>query len=242
MPEQQPKSESTPVAHTKSSLYDLFYASKAKKTYTNLGVSLILIIIFLVFALMPTIQTIDTVREKIAIYQVYNLKVAKKVANAKTLEQQRTTSGSGGLKDEITFLNKSFLFDYNLLPIYDNFYRRAADNNVRIISINPRLNTGAGFDQANLDSIQGAPSTLAYQVTVNAQAKTLQNTLKYIKTVESYKEMPLLIRVRSVSISDQIESQKVTDELNGTNDQDSSVKGVSVSMTFFVYLDGSRVQ
>ncbi len=100
------------ISATKISLYDLFYASKTQKTYTNLGISLILMILFLIFALVPTVQKLDEIRERIDVYEALNTDVKQKIQAAQMLDNQinnTSLDNPPGVKDEIEFAKKLFV-------------------------------------------------------------------------------------------------------------------------------------
>lgn len=227
------------VAHTKASLYDIFYASKARQTYTYLGVSLILVIVFLAFALVPTITTIGTVQEKIAAYDTLNTALKAKLETAKKLDAQMNTTSTdspNGLKDEIGFMNKVFMTNYDLKPVYTNIYKRSKDNNSTINSITPKFPTvDSGGKQ--VDTFVVPASSQGYELILAMSSTTIENAVNFVKSLESYSENPLICRVKGFSITDIDASFKISP---GNNSQAAGAKGITYTVDLIVYIDETR--
>lgn len=219
------------VAHTKTNLYDLFYATKAKRTYTNLGVSLLLVIVFLIFALVPTLSTLDSIRDSINDYKAINASLKTKIDAVRNLAiQENSTSDNGGVKDELQFLNKVFLKDYNLTPIYVNMYERAKVANVKITSLTPRYPIGSTVIS---DSVLLPPSTNSYEVSVTAESNQLSELLNFTKSLESAENMPLPTRIKNLSLRD------LSQQTNSQGDIIGNTTGFSTDFVIIVYIDPS---
>jgi hypothetical protein len=227
------------VSHTRASLYDIFYASKAKKTYTNLGVSLMLIIVFLIFALVPAISSIGDVQKKILSYENINNDLNIKYEAAKTLDRQYNTLSSesqDGLKEEIDFLNRVFMYKYDVKPVYANLYKRASESEVSILTIAPKFPNADEVNTATLD-ITKVPSVRTYEMDIAFRTNDMANVSKFLKSMEGYKEAPIFSRIETVSITDLNNTAKLN---NADNPQNSTSTGISFSVTLVIYLDTSR--
>jgi hypothetical protein len=222
---QNQNKEEKKVSHIKASVYDLFSASKARKTYTNLGVSLILIIVFLVFALVPTIETIDKVKDKISIYEDLNPKLRDKFLAIKNLSSQKDNE----IGQEIEFVEKVFQKDSNFSTIYLNIDERAKkyQTNIRDITFNyPDEN----FNMT--DTISDPPSSQMYQVNISFDTISLNNAIAFVSSFEGYKKFPIPSRVQNVQFSDLAANSIVNPSQSG-----SAQTGINGSFTLIVYLD-----
>ena len=219
-----------PVSHKRITLYDIFYASKAKKTYTNLGIALLILIVFLVFALVPIIQTLDTVREKIEVYTSINATAIAKINAAKVLRIQIENTSSEndrGLKDEIEFVNKTILTQDNLDIIYNNVYQRAKQNNIQINSITPKFS-----DNRNIleDIIINPPSDSFFEVGFSATAPNMNSAVNFFKSLEGYDNMPIVSRVKNITFSDTVASARLAET------QNNNVITNSIQITFTIQI------
>jgi hypothetical protein len=232
------------IHHTQLNLYDLFFANKKRKTYTNLGISLILIIILLIFALRPTILTIGKIRDKIRQYEDVNTKVEHKIEAAQSLAQQMTQSSEDtpfGLEQEITFMDSVFFQDANIKTFYKNIHDRADKNNVAIKNVSPKYTFSALNNNPNyveFDQSPASPSTKYYEVSMSLEAKSLGDIEKFIQTVEGYEQNPIFSRVRSLTISNHLEESKVKGASSETKASDLTV--VNCNMVMIVYIDDTR--
>lgn len=225
------------VSHKKANLYDLFYASKARKTYTNLGVALILLIVFLVFALVPTLQTLDTVQEKIETYEKLNSLVKTKINTAKVLNNQinlTSKESPTGLKDEIEFAQRSVLTHKDIDILYHNVYQRAKMNNVTLEYITTQF-----YDSkfTKDDTIQNAPSSSFYEVNFTASAYDQTSMINFIKSLEGYDNMPIISRIKDLSIADAEAVKKISDTQkdNEKDNEADNGKKYQISFTIIVY-------
>lgn len=230
------------VNHSKISFYEIFFSTQKRKTYTNLGVSLILIIVLLFFALRPTILTIGKIREQIKDYERVNLAVKSKVEASQQLAQQMSFSSadySGGLKDEIDFLNSVFFADPNVKLFYQNMYQRANKNKVILKSLTPKypLNSEALVLSPDIfDQTIAAPSLKNYEINLLFEAKELKDIEGFVASLEGYSVNPIVSRVKNFTINNQIEDSKVKKNTS------SATKVISGSVTIIIYLDSSRMK
>lgn len=231
------------IHHSKINIYDFFFANKARKTYTNLGISLILIIILLIFALRPTILTIGKIRDKITQYEQVNEKVEKKIENAQNLAQQMSRTSSdypGGLEEELTFLDKVFFNDPNIKTVYNNLHRRADDSSVVIRNFTPKyVYNNPNVNATEFDQTPASPSTKYYEMSFSVESKNLGNVEKFVETLEGFQQNPIFSRIKSISISNQIEESRVK---GATSSQGSLTTPIVVcNVVMLVYLDESRM-
>ncbi len=189
------------ISATKISLYDLFYASKTQKTYTNLGIALLLIILFLVFVLVPTIQKLDEIKERISVYEALNADVRQKIQTAQVLDRQinnTSLDNPPGLKEEIEFARKSFLSTKSLDVLLLNLYERSKRNSIEIINFVPK--TPDELDQQ--ENIPFSPSYTYFEVNLAAQAKNYDDIINFVNSLEGYENMPIASRIKSLDITD----------------------------------------
>jgi hypothetical protein len=235
----------TVVKHSKANLFDYFFANKTRKTYTNIGISLILIIVFLVFALRPTISTVGTIKKKIADYEKYNALAEKKINAAKNLQNQLNLSSAEsetGLKEEIAFLDKIYMYNYSLKTIYQNLVVRANQSNVVLRGIIPTYKT-TGFTDTAFETLPSAPSLSKFNINVSLEGKDMASVEAFLRTLEGAENLPLISRVSSVSVVDGISAAKLAasqDEKTVTQTV-SEPKTITFSLDLIVYLDPSRI-
>jgi hypothetical protein len=231
------------VKHSKANIYEFFFANKKRATYTNLGICLILILIFLLFALRPTILTIGSIKSKISQYEELNIKAEAKIKAGQKLQDEMNLSAddsANGMKNEIDYLNKVFQSDYNMKTVYSNIIQRAKDSNVAIRSIVPvypsENNTGLGFDTTD-----GSPSPSWYTLTLSVEGKDLQSVESFVRRLEGYQNFPVLSRVSGMNISNEIESAKVNsgDISNATT---KTARVVVCNVQLVIYLDETRYE
>lgn len=221
------------VAHTKTNLYDLFYSTKTRKTYTNLGVSLLLLIVFFAFALIPTLSTLDTIRDSIVDYQNVNAGLELKIANVRSLIiQQNSTSENGGVQDELELLDKVFLQDKNLTPVYLNLKERAKISNVKILSFSPRYAAG---NNSSIDELTNVPSQSSYEISLGARSNDLVSMSTFLNSLESPANMPLPSRIKSIALTD---LSKVSTSVGAAG---SNEVGFTADISLIIYLDTNKV-
>ncbi len=226
------------IPHYQANLYDIFYASKAKKTYTNIGVSLILIIVFLAFALVPTLTTLDDIQDKIIAFKKVNTGLKTKIESIKKLSTQRETNDDGGLKNEIDFLDKVFVSNLNLNSIYINLSRRAKNSNIKIQSITPNYPQDSSSEIG--DFVLNAPSDISYELQVSILAPDRQSLVDFVKSLEGPRNIPIPIRIKSLLISDLQEEAKSRTKTNNDTNSNQAETGINADITIIVYLDNSR--
>lgn len=231
------------IAHTKASLYDIFYATKAKRTYTNLGISLLLIIFFLVFALIPTITTIGTIQEKIIAYKNLNSLLKAKIESAKKLDKQLNTTSSespDGLKEQIDFMNKVYMKDYDLETIYINLYERAKSANVKILAITPKYLQN-DVSAASVDDFELAPTSHGYELVLSMISNDMRSINNFLKSIEGYQEMPIICRVKSLVINDTEAASNLNMEGDRVKENPETYKrGINFTVNLIVYIDQTR--
>lgn len=215
------------VSHVKTSVYDLFSASKARKTYTNIGVSLLLIITFLIFALVPTIQTIDKVTDKISIYEELNPKLSGEIDAIRVLSNQKDSE----YKNEIEFAEKVFQDSSDFTVVYHNIDMRAKKFQVQIIDISFNYPDESLPQQ---DTITNPPTSSVYQISISYQTSKIENAIGFISSLEGFKEFPIPSRIQSSQISDAEANAKINPQSTAT-----STVPISGSVSLIVYLDQS---
>ncbi len=224
--------------HSKVSIYDFFYANKTRKAYTMLGISLILIIILVVFALLPTIKTIGRIRENISVYKELNDTAETKIKASQNLQtQQNTTSEESpdGLKNEINFMNKVFFHDYSIESLYLNIKERAEKNGVRIVNIDSTYEVeGSSVNSEDFDSSSYSPSTYSYGFDLSIQAKDTDDLFAFIKSIEGPDEFPVFARIADMSITD----HRFKIEEGGGDEKPKEY--LDATMKFIIYLDETR--
>lgn len=226
------------VKHSKANIYEYFLANKTRSTYTNIAISILLVVVFIFFALRPTILTVATIREKIKQYQDLNKKAEAKVEAGKKLQDQlnlTSTESPIGLKSEIEFMNKSFLSDYGLRPVFSNLVERAKQSKVVIRSIVP-LYSGNQTSNNSFDTSGLAPSDKSYSVNFTVESKDLPSIENFIRSIEGFNNFPIFSRVKQVSISDEIQGAKLAD----TKASNAIPKVISATIDLTIYLDKSK--
>ncbi len=225
------------IKHSTVNVYDFFFSNKTRRTYTNLAVSLGLIIVFLVFALRPTILTVGTIKEKIKEYEQYNEKVEAKIAASQKLQQQLTQTGSespDGLKDEIDLMNRVFQSEYGVKVLYENFKKRADDYRLVLKSLAPKYTTNYNATSPDYDYSQITPSGLNYELNISVEGKSQDDVLSFINSLEGASNFPIVSRVKAISITDNAAGSKLV-PIDATTDPLPQNIMASVSMT--IYLD-----
>lgn len=221
------------VKHTKFNIYDFFLANNTRKTYTNLGISLILILILIFFALMPTFNTIDKIKEKIETYQTLNSQLITKIKSAQNLNEQLNFDSSRsdkGVKLEIEFMNKVFFNEVNLVDLYNNFSERAKKSNVAISDFTPRYESQVS--QNSFERSDDSPSSLFFEVNLNVEGKNLVDVENFISQLEAPINFPIVSRVRNVSIKD------VGKEAKSEDPEELVIANISM----YIYLDSTRTE
>lgn len=233
----------TNIKHSKANIYDFFFSNKKRATYTNLGISLVLIIVFILFALRPTIVTIGNIKSKIEQYQTVNRNAESKIKAAKNLQSQINTSSdevSGGLKDEIDYVNKVFQESLSLKSIYTNLIKRAEIHNVVVRNITPNYPNGEISSVTNFDVSEFSPSQASYTLNFTIEAKDFISIENYIKSLEGYQNFPLLSRIHSINITDEFESAKISEDTTVDNKKISQLVVANIQMV--IYLDETRYE
>jgi hypothetical protein len=229
------------VKHSKANIYEFFFSNKKRATYSNLGISIVLVIVFLVFALRPTILTIGSIKTKIKDYEVLNKKAEAKISASKLLQDQMNLTSdesANGLKDQIEFINKTFQYNYSLKSIYTNVVQRAKASNVAIRSLVPEF-PGQQVAISSFDNSSESPSDTSYFLNISVEGRDMASVENFIKTLEGYENFPLISRLNSASIVDEAESAKISEDPTSLKLNTHVVVG---SVQLIVYLDKSRYE
>lgn len=236
------KKDNKKVSHSKLRFYDVFLESKTKRTYTNLIASLVLIIVFLVFALRPTITTIGEIRDEIDTYKEYNQKLKRKADNANVLNQQFTQT----LTQQINFIDEVFFTDPNLKDFYNNIKIRADESDVAIKNFSvidaPIANNE---DFADYDNSVNSPGSSHYTVEFTVQSFRKDDLKDFLSKLEGYQNFPVFSRVTSFLFLDE-EIKHELDELVLVEDEDEDEEIIpselkQMTITMVVYQDSQKV-
>lgn len=226
------------INHSKINLYDFFFANKARRTYTNLGFSLLLIIVFLFFALRPTILTIGTIQEKTKEYKELNSLVEQKLSAKRTLKEQLTQTSSdspNGLKSEIDFMNDVFTDSYAFKDLYNNILDRANKTNVALKTITPQYQATRS-SITDFDASKRSPSNRFYEINIVIEAKSMTDVELFIKNIETYSRFPIFSRLKSMTINNEIEAAKLLNRTGSANNI------INVNIGMVIYLDSTRLE
>jgi hypothetical protein len=223
------------VQHTRASLYEIFYSTKQKKTYTTLVASLLLFIIFLAGALVPTFRTLDDRQDQIAEYQEINQKLENKIIAVRNLNDQRSTPQiNGGLQDQINYLNRIFPENTEVTNLYFNLYERAKNADARIVNISVNYEP---LERPNLN--QDLITEAYYSIDLQVFAVNAKKISDYITSLEGAENMPIPIEITNLSIVDALEDIK-----SRPRDQQAAISaaanGITANITIRFYLDTTR--
>lgn len=218
-----PKSESK-VSHKKLTVKELFYASIRRRTYVEIGLSLIVFIFLLFFALIPSIFNLINIREKIILYSDINNRVQSKIENIKSLNHAIENK----LKDEVDFIDKSVVELNHLHVIYYNLYKRAADSNVDIIGLDFK-SMGEGNERGLVDPVLGKAALV---IVVNGEAKDRSTLLSYLRSLEKPFNFPFVSRIDTLNVNvSRPEEKKDTNSMSRGNDNSSQIPKLNFSIT-----------
>lgn len=233
------------VAHSKISVYDIFFANKTRKTYSNIIFGLTLVIILIVFALRPTITTISKIKEKISRYEQINPVLETKLNNFRNLSRQYGNSGSAGLKDQIEFLNKVFASTNDIQNIVNNIFKRASDTDVIITAFSPDFPVTSGLvSTSEFEASSSSPSSNYYKITISAQSVDIESARKFIGSLEGIREFPVPSRITEISITNlkNIPQESSDDnKITSIEQIDTEVNVVEISLTIIIYLDNTKI-
>ena len=220
------------VKHTKVNLYDFFFANKVRKTYTNLAITLILLIILVLFAIRPTLTTIEGIKNKTKDYKEQNNKALNKINAEKALQKQINfglNDTPGGFREAIEFVKKSFLNSNDYEIIYTNLYNRASKNNITIRNLVPSPATQTTSNEFDLSS--DSPSESSFDLTVAFEGKNIKDVQAFLNTLEGSKNFPIPSRVKAITISDLFQLNKIENTL----DQNKRQEIVEFNVVFTIY-------
>lgn len=226
-------------SHTNVSFYDFFYANKQKKTYTNLIVSIILIIVFTVFALRPTINTIGEIEDKIEEYEKINQQLQTKLSSAQTLSNQVNQSvTNGGSKEAIELVDLVFTDKENLVLVYKNLESRAEEHKVAITSISVKFSDDTeGGVQSEFDNTSfQSPSSKLFSLSLSIESKSIDDLMSFIESLEGYQNNPFFTRIDGFTFNDaerQIEIDKLSEE--GSDKEQTAGEGLFTSSFELVF-------
>jgi hypothetical protein len=220
------------VKHTKVNLYDFFFANKVRKTYTNVGITLLLTIVLVLFAIRPTLTTIQGIKNKITDYKAQNNKALNKINAEKALQKQINfglNDTPGGLREAIEFVRKAFLQNDSYETIYTNIYSRANKHNIVIRSIVP---SAAVANSANsFDMSSDAPSESSFDLNVSFEGKDIKEVQAFLETLEGSKNFPIFSRIKTITINDMMELNKVEKVL----DENKRQQVIEFNVVFTIY-------
>lgn len=237
-------------SHSSVSFYDFFYSNKQKKTYVNLIAGIILIIVFILFALRPTITTIGEIQAKTEEYEGINEQLEKKLTNARQLIDQLTlTLSQGGQKESIEYLNQLLVEDVQLNLIVTNIYERAKDNNVAISTLDITYPDEGdfGFRSDDDTDLSVAPTSKLFSINYTFESADFSDMIDFIGELEGYETFPIFSRMLNISITDNEKSQELqeatTEEDSDLDENEEEViplttTTANIQMLFYLY-DGS---
>ena len=178
------------VSYKGLTVRELYYAGIRKKTYFELGMFLMVFLILLIFALIPTIDTLDSVNERIAFYTGLNGKVDDKLSLARSLNQLIFVD----LKEELEFLRDVAPDIKKLHLVYLNIYLRAKQANVSITSINL-----ADTDRGARDPDPFYRDSYFFKLKLAGSCDSFNDVIKFIELLEP-SNFPILSRIDSIGI------------------------------------------
>lgn len=199
----------------KLSLKNIFYYNRQKKTYIELAISLIIIVIFLVFALIPTIGTIDKVQESIKRYEEIRDKQKQILDQGRALSSLANET-NGTLIEEIKYLHKIIPNQTDIRLLYVNIYNRAKKTNtvIKNIKINQSSTSSANAN------IFLSPNFLELELQV--ETDSINDLNEFIKQIEGPQVFPFPSIITKVNIQDpNINSEQTTGNTNNTDDTNS---------------------
>ncbi len=200
----------------KLSLKNIFYYNKQRKTYIELAVSLIIIVVFLIFALIPTIGTIDKVQESIKRYEEIKSTQQQILDQGRALNELSNET-NGTLVQEIQYLNKIIPNQTDIRLIYVNIYNRAKRTNtvIKNIKIN-ESNTRQSLSETN-NLLSPVYITLELQIDNN----TVNELNEFIKLIEGPNAFPFPSIITRINIQDPNEKMDDQDQQNNNTSNNS---------------------
>lgn len=207
------------VSYKKLTAKEIFYSTLRKKTYVEIGFSLIIFIALLFFALIPTINSLDSVYEKIKLFKDINSKVNNNVQQVRSLKKQIFVD----LKEESDFLYRyTSLTNKDLHIIYYNIFKRAQESNVILESF--QVNESEN-NKYLLDQYYNKPFI---NVNINIIADNVDNLINFLKSLEGYTNIPIVLKIENFSLT--VKKDKVLEEEDLTlNDKDKNKNSSDLS-------------
>lgn len=222
------------ISHKKLTPKEIFYASIRKKTYVEIGISLIIFIFLLVFALLPTIDSLDNVNEKLTLFRDINVKVNNNIQVFRNLKRQLFVN----LQDESKVMENFILDEKDLHLVYYNLFKRAKNSNVILESL--KIDSMSS-DKVVMDEFYKKPF---YVISLNVSSGDINKIVNFIKLLEGYENMPIVSRISAVNINKKYQNNVGQDDTeNSTNNEarinnsQTNQTNISVQNEYFAYIE-----
>lgn len=165
-----------------------------RKAYIFFGVTLVVVILLIVFAIRPTILTITKISKEIKEKQRVDTALEQKITVLSSLDKEYTDN-----KDKFNSLELIFPDDGN--------YSLLLSNIESIVSRNGYLLIGINFDEyKNENYDMTARFLMPWSLRINIKGKAI-NLINLLKDIES---LPMYPVVESVSYTSQVDKEGLT--------------------------------
>ncbi|MDD3661734.1 MAG: type 4a pilus biogenesis protein PilO [Candidatus Dojkabacteria bacterium] len=159
--------------------------SPMRKTFTFLGVTLIVLVIFLMGAIKPTLSTISRLKGEIRDRENVNEQMQTKINNIQALQE--------------VYLSREE--DFSIIPVY---FPSDSDYSLLMASLEKVVNA-YGFELSSLriavDEIERASGTYPGMSRVNVSLNVSGQKVNVVDLVEHLESLPVMPNLLSLSIS-----------------------------------------
>jgi len=177
-----------------NNMYTYIFNNNVRRTYTLLTMTFGFISILLLFAILPTIQSISEISKKIEDDKALIAQQTDKLANLNVLElETENTLSNGGLSEYVSYLNDVYIPDKLLEEnVYKDLLDRMKISNVNIDSIKT-----ADFKKVQGDVTSGFTFTNAYQLSIHSDK--VESINSFLKSIAASKNLYTLQRADILS-------------------------------------------
>lgn len=183
-----------------------YWQSQRQKSYTSLGLSLALILLFSVFALRPTLLTVIELREKLAQGKQANTQLDQKI---QSLSQAQINYEK--IKNSLPLLDEALPNSSKILDFLNQVNSTARQNELLVVKAQSQA-VPLALGAQTKDETQ--PSKKEQPISFTFEAKgSYENTRKFLTNLQSFVR---LVDLNEVSISKEKDEQDLKLSVEGT--------------------------
>lgn len=172
-------------------------ATSAGKSFTLLGITILTIIFFVVFAIRPSLVKISEIQREVSDNNIYSQKLQNKIENLNKISNQIE---NGENSDKLDFFQDVFPNSNDVHELILNISSLASKNNLKFSAASTELDQILSDDEAGLNS-----NLKKYKVLFNFTGDA-NGFMSFVEQIASY---PRAMNITSINMSKDTEGKYI---------------------------------